>query len=237
MSDGLYAALSGAMSQTRALEVVANNLANVTTTGFKADRVSFRDTLASAEAGTTATQHQVEVSDVRPDLRDGVIRDTGGPLDVAILGPGFFAVETSRGTRYTRNGAFTLSPQGVLSTADGQTVLGTSGRVVASQNAQVHIDAHGLVHDGGQVIGQLRVVDIKPSVLLREGLGLWNVKNGETPNRIEPSLQAGAVEQSNVNAIQGMSDLVLISRAYESYNRAIEMFRAIDQKTSNDLGR
>lgn len=236
MADGIYAALSGALAQAQALDTVANNLANGSTEGFKAQRLSFEETLL-AQPGA-APQSQTAVRTASTDFSQGGIQDTGNPLDVALLGEGFLTVETNAGVRYTRAGSLTLSPEGTLVTSAGHPVLGTNGTIEIGQARRVTIDEHGQVLRDGVVLGQLaRVRFAEPQRLVREGERLWSAPAGVEPEPIDVRVQSGALERSNVNALTEMSELIWISRAYEIFHRSIETFDSADQKAASELGR
>ncbi len=127
MSTGIWAAVSGAVAQTSALDVAANNIANSSTPGFRADRELFRETLANAQRGADGSLRYSVVRNVRPDLNAGQITTTNRGLDVALRGAdGFFAVKTPQGERYTRAGHMSVSSDGTLTTADGHAYLGAN---------------------------------------------------------------------------------------------------------------
>ena len=124
MATGLYSALSGAIGQTHALDVTANNMANIGTTGFKGSRVVFKEMLAEADGIVNQSHRQVRLDDVKTDFSTGGIKVTNGALDVAITGEGFFEVETENGPRYTRAGAFKVDDMGDLVVASYQFLRG-----------------------------------------------------------------------------------------------------------------
>lgn len=233
MGEGIYSALSGAIAEARALEVAANNLANVSTTGFKKEKLSFREVLA----GQDSTQRQVRIEPTGTDFTQGATTRTGAPLDAAILGPGFFVVRTPAGEQYTRAGSFTLDQQGRLVTPAGYPVVGAGGPLTISTTDPVSIGTDGSLFCGKDVVGKLRIVDFAdPQALERMGDGLWGA-NGQTPKAVQAQVEPGCLEQSNVNAVEGMTELILISRAYEAFARTLENYRAIDQRTTTELGR
>ena len=233
MANGIYAALSGAVAEARALEVAANNLANVSTTGFKKEKLSFREVLA----GQDTTQRQVRIEPTGTDFTQGATTRTGAPLDAAILGPGFFVVRTPAGERYTRAGSFTLDAKGTLVTASGDPVLGAGGPINVSPGESVAIDPTGAVMKGDEEVGRLKVVDFAdPQALQRLGDSQWSA-NGQTPTAVTTRLEPGALEQSNVNAVEGMTELIMISRAYEGFARTLENYNQVDQRTTTELGR
>jgi flagellar basal-body rod protein FlgF len=234
MAEGIYAALAGAIAEQRALEVSANNLANVSTTGFKREVLSFREVLA----GQNSTSRQVVVEPQGADFSQGTFARTGGNLDAAILGQGFFVVQTPQGERYTRAGAFTLSPDGTLVTAAGYPVLGSGGPIRVDPGKPASLRPDGSVTSGTEVQGTLRLVDFPDKkVLERAGENLWRSTTTTAPKPVEAHLEPGVLEQSNVNAIEGMTELIMISRAYEGFNNALQTYRDIDQRTANDLAK
>jgi flagellar basal-body rod protein FlgF len=240
MADGIYAALTGAVAQAQALEVVSNNLANANTTGFKRDHVTFRESLARAQGRIPVdpTARHVAVDEIRPDFQPGTSRDTGNPLDVSVDGPGFFAIQTATGEQYTRAGAFRLLPDGVIATQEGDPVLGASGPIRVDPRRVFRLDERGTVWSDDKQVGHVRVVEFsRREGLSRQGGSLWAATPEAGTIEVTPRLRVGAIEQSNVNAVEAMTQLVWISRAYESFHRTIEVFRATDERTVTDLGR
>ncbi len=238
MADGIYAALSGACAQARALDVVANNLANATTTGFKQERLSFREALAGAVAQGDVTHRQVRTEGGGPDLRPGVVRHTGNPLDVALLGAGFFVVQTQDGERLTRSGALSLSSQGVLVSGEGFPVLGQNGPIPLAETSGVHLDNAGRVWVGDRVVDRLRIaLPAPPESLSRIGESLWSARRLDEVAATEGLCEPAALEASNVNPVHSMTELVFISRAYEMLHRTIETYDTLSEKTAAELGR
>jgi flagellar basal-body rod protein FlgF len=240
MPDGIYAALSGAIAQEQALDVISNNVANINTTGFKQDRISFREVQASLPENRSTEDRQTVVDAVLPDMSGGPLRVTGNALDVAATGDGFFAIATPAGERYTRAGNFTIDSNGRLATHDGNLVLGQGGPIEIGTGADakhVNIDDEGnVIRDGAQV-DRLRMVRFdNPAALVREGGSNWNAST-QVPNEVDANVASGTLEHSNVSAVHGMTQLIQVSRAYETFGRAIEMFRELDQKTTQDLGK
>jgi len=237
MSDALYAAVSGAVAQEKALEIVANNIANVSTTGFKGARLSFKEVMSEAARGhEQAGDKQVVVDKVYTDFTPGTLHTTNNPLDVALIGPGFFAIETPQGERYTRAGSFTLAQDGTLVTTEGQPVVGPSGAIRLDPLKTAAIDDQGRIWSGDLQVGQLKVVDFSDrDALVREGLGFWKAQDNTAQVVQNVQLQSKALEQSNVNAVTGMTQLIWISRAHEMFHRAMDAVRAVDQKTTNEL--
>ena len=131
MANGIYIAVSGAQAEMRHLDVIANNLANANTPGFKADRINFREVLAKSSVPDEQQDRRfVEVSGTHTDLNSGTLRLTGNPLDLAVLGDGFFKVGTPRGERITRGGSFIQAADGTVMTSSGNPLLGRDGQPV-----------------------------------------------------------------------------------------------------------
>src|SRR5688572_13506297 len=151
MDRGLYIAASGMLAEQIRQEQIANDLANASTPGYKGDRTaqrSFGDLLLanSTNGGVVGRQStSVQVDAIETDFTPRPARDTGEPLDFAISGDGFFAVQTAQGVRYTRNGQFSLDPQGRLVTAQGDPVLDRNGRAIATADGNVDARTLGVV--------------------------------------------------------------------------------------------
>ena len=239
MANGIYSALSGASGRESAMQVLANNMANVGTSGFKRDQVTFKEVLAEADGVVNLTHRQVRMDSVETDFSPGGLNLTGNRLDVAVLGDGFFEVDTPEGKRYTRAGAFALNGDGEMVTADGHKVMGTGGPIQIPQNQKAMIVDNGLVMAGEIEVGRLKVVEFSDrKSLKRAGHNLWlspvNQKSQEVENL---RLAVGAVERSNVSPVKAMTDLIRVSRHYESLLKAVDTFGTADRRTVSDLGR
>ena len=198
MERGLYIAASGMLAEQIRQEQISNDLANASTPGYKAERSSQRsfgqlllsNSLTSAGVGPSGTA--VAIDRITTDFTPQPARETGEPLDLAIAGEGFFAVRTDRGTRYTRNGQFTVSPQGLLSTPAGDPVLGRGGRPIA-------------VGPDGRV--DPAAVDV---VLLRDARKEGDSLISGTPGGagIRGQVRAGALEGSGADPARAMVDMI-----------------------------
>jgi flagellar basal-body rod protein FlgF len=203
----------------RRLDAVANNLANVNTTGFKADSVL-------TEVDTPDPAHSLDApTDVRfvrdaltiHDHSQGSLQMTGEPFDLAIQGEGFFTVRGPDGPLYTRDGAFTLDATGQLVTKDGRAVLSDGGAPIAIdlQRGQPTIGVDGAIRVNGEEAGRIGIATFANVAALKKfGDNLWSGANAQ-PNPTAVLVQ-GAVENSNVNAVLELTNLIEISRAYES---------------------
>ena len=231
-----YTLLSGQLGAMRAMEVLANNLANMATPGFRAERVQF-ETLVSTEysklsGGMTNTDVRtpsytssssfVGVKGTFTDMAQGGIETSGNPLDVAIQGKGFFVVNTPAGERYTRAGNFRLDPTGRLVTQQGHAVQGSSGDILVN-GSEVRISNEGAVLVDQIQVAQLRIVDAKPENLRRESSMMFRLADGATVSDLDGAkVQGGALEGSNVNAVRELTDMIAASRLFESFQKSQE---------------
>jgi len=242
MSTGIWAAASGAVGQIAALDTSAQNIANVTTPGFRAEEAVFRQTLVKAvnkNTGTTSMRYAISRTTV-PDFHAGQMVATGRPLDVAIPDDkSFFVVSTPQGDRYTRAGSFRLAVDGTLTTPDGHPVLANNHRVmkVDPLSRNVSIDRDGiLIADGVQ--GQKLATVTFPNLqgLERDGQVLF--KANQTAGKIigtDPLLETNSIELSNANAVSGMTSLVSTSRNFEMISKVIEAFGDIDKRAASGI--
>ena len=238
MSNGIYTALSGAVAQEEALAQLAHNFASIQVTGFKGSKSAFAGVLASNmqmpnENGPTEGM-QVFLSPQVIDLRQGEIRTTGYPFDLALQGPGFFQIQTPEGDRLTRDGHFSWGTDGTLQTRDGYAVLGTQGpiRMTLSTDTK-QIDQYGQVVVNDTVIDKLRIVDVDHASLQR--VEHASFRSDEPPFLIDTPVQVGALESSNVNGLGAMTRLIGIQRAYENQHQAIRIIRGVEQKLTSEI--
>jgi flagellar basal body rod protein FlgG len=245
MSDGIYAALSGAVAQERALEVVANNVANVGTAGFRADRLTFAESLsrATGPAAVPASLHYVVADRQIVDPTAGPLRETGNPLDLALSEDGvYFAVRTPRGERYTRDGSFSVAPDGIVRTRSGDPVLaeasvGASPDVlrVPPGTTTISVGPDGTLSAGDASLGRARIVRLPAAALRHEG-GSLLVAAGAAPVPVQDvTVASGWLEGANVSPIAGMNELVAVTRSFEAFQRVIQGFRDLDTRTAREL--
>jgi flagellar basal-body rod protein FlgF len=241
VSTGIWIAASGAASQMTAVDATANNLANATTPGYKAEQAVFQEHLIQAVyAGRAQKEMRYNgVAQVAVDNRQGPLTVTQRPLDVAIEGDGFFAVQTPRGERYTRAGGFQVGPQGTLVTAQGYAVLDAGGSPISLplESGEVAIGEDGIIRVGGEDAGQLKVVNFEDlRGLEKEGDQLFRstARSGE-PQPIAASLHGGALELPNVSIVKGMTDLVSATRAFEALEKAVEAFSQLEHRAATDI--
>lgn len=247
MQNALLVGLSRQVALGREMDVVANNLANMNTTGYKADGSLFQEYLNSdaRAGGTNARISFVLDSGIWHDMNQGAIERTGDPLDVAIDGNAFLVVQTPRGERYTRNGALQINAAGQLVTGEGDPVLGDSGPITFQPNDhQVSISRDGTisVREGTSNVdsarGKLRLVTFaKLQQLQKDGGSTFSVRNGAQPQPAPPDagLIQGAVEKSNVRGVVEMSRMIEITRAYTQIANMLQQQGDLGQTTLDKL--
>jgi flagellar basal-body rod protein FlgF len=227
MENALLIGLSRQAALGRELDVIANNMANVTTNGFKARNARFREFLmptARADAFARPDQQLSYVIDAGTplDVTAGSIEMTGNPLNAAIKGDGFFAVQTAAGERYTRDGAFEIDGRGRLVTSDGHQVLGQNGPItIGPEDTNVSIAPDGTVLTTQGERGRLRVVRFaNAQSLTNEGANLFASAQPAQPDTASRVL-SGAIERSNVKPVLEMSRLIDVNRSYTSISSMI----------------
>ena len=227
MENTLLVGLSRQMTLERQMDVVANNVANVNTNGFKADKSLFQEYLKSGAHEDNFVGRDRAVSYVLDngtfkDFTAGATEQTKNPLDVAINGNGFLVVQTPAGERYTRDGGMQINSQGQLVTAAGNPVLGSSGPIVfqpTDHDVSIAADGNITVLEGvsrtDSVRGKLRLVSFAQAQnLLKEGNNLYSAGAAAAQPDIASRINQGFIEKSNVNSVSEMSRMIEVTRAY-----------------------
>lgn len=245
MIRGLYTAATGLALQWERQEAIANNLANVGTTGYKRDQAlsiqSFNEHLLYAVTGNQrqpvgTVGHGVAGTVTLTDFTAGIFEETGNPLDLAIEGEGFLVVETAQGERLTRNGSLTRDGQGFLVTSQGQHVLGDNGPIVLV-GANVEIRPNGEVVSEGVVVDRLRIVKPEANApLIKEGVNLFRTEGAWVPVE-NCRVHQGVLERSNVNAVLEMVRMIEVSRSYEAAQRVLAIHETALEKAVGEVGR
>lgn len=227
INNGMMQAARALQYWERRQEIVSNNLANADTNGFKAERVFAR---LMGEAGP--------VADTATDRSAGSLRPTGSPLDIALGGEGFLVVETPQGERLTRGGAFRLDDQNRIVDANGNALLGESGPITA-QGGAITIDNGGRVAVDGKEVGRLRVETVAPDAPLEHaGANLFVTDAPREPVDDGTRLvRQGHLEDSNVNTVGSMVDMISIQRAYSAVQRAMTTLDDVRGTVTNELGK
>jgi flagellar basal-body rod protein FlgF/flagellar basal-body rod protein FlgG len=250
MDSGLYAAYTGLLARTQALDTAANNLANAGTTGFRAQRDYFSGVLAGGidQDPDTASQVGQSVNGFGVlggntlDLGQGELQATGNPLDLALEGQGFFAIQTANGIRYTRDGAFSRSSTGVLQTSQGEPVLDANQKSITIPTGEIHISPDGTISvsnaDGSAIVGKVGTFDFaNKSDLTAEGANRFSA-NGAKPLAANALVAEGSLEGANQDSVHGTMQLVLVQRQAEMMQKALGVFNNdFDKTASEDLPR
>ncbi|HEY5379698.1 MAG TPA: flagellar basal-body rod protein FlgF [Pseudolabrys sp.] len=229
MENALLVGLSRQVALGRELDVVANNIANINTSGFKTDGAVFEEFIGRTARSDNMSARDRRVSFVRDratwvDMSQGSMERTGNPLDVAIVGKGFIAVQTPRGERYTRNGAFQINNAGNLVSSEGYPVLGENGPIAFQPNdhdIKISDDGTISVREGANVNtesqrGKLRLVAFaQAGRLQKDGNGTFKAPDGVTPDQdITSHFSQGTIEKSNVRAVIEMTRMIEVTRTY-----------------------
>jgi flagellar basal body rod protein FlgG len=247
MVSGLKTSAAAMEAQIERLAVVANNLANVTAVGFKADRPSFFQLLPSPRAAGLVSPADPAAPLLAPtgmrtrtDLSSGALRETGNLLDVALEGVGFFVVGSAAAPRLTRAGAFTRTRDGVLAALDGTPVLDVRRETIRlPENGEVRIDSTGTVTGDGIELGRLLIVQVPArSRLVRDGSVRFVPPQDLA---LEPAASArvrqGTLELSNVNPVVAMVEMIDALRIYESAQRTVRSADETLARAVNDIAR
>jgi flagellar basal-body rod protein FlgF len=242
MDRVIYVAMSGAKQMLEQQSVVANNLANATTTGFRAQMSAFRSAEVLGEGAPT----RAFVVDSTPtaDFTPGAIQQTGRDLDVAIEGSGWIAVQTADGSEaYTRNGSFQVSVNGVLQTRTGLSVLGDAGPIAIPADTRITVGGDGTVSTvpnagAAQVtpIGRIKLVNPPEAQMVRGDDGLFRMRgDGQAEVDAKVKLHGGALEGSNVNVVEAMVSMISISRQFDMQMKILQNADGNDRQASQLL--
>ena len=243
MENAAYIGLSRQMTLRRELDIVANNIANANTTGFKVEQL-----LVGTEVGARARNDSIKPgasfvldNGVGRDFGQGALQQTGRSLDFGIQGEGaFFTVNDGTGDAYTRDGAFTLDPTGKLVTKAGLAVQGDGGDIIldTALGAAV-IGEDGTISQNGALVGKLTLARFETlGALSKDGDGLYRNRSNSTPiDATGAKISQGALEASNVNPLTEITSMIEISRAYEQATRMIENVNDLSKRAVERLGR
>ncbi len=235
MYKGIYIALSGAILKHRHMDIFAQNIANANTTGYKKQRISFKDYLVPSDINSRIHGEgriMATLSGVSIDFSQGPLIHTGNPLDFAISGEGFFVLE---GNRYTRNGRFMLDAEGNLITPEGIKVLGDGGPITV-QGSEIEVSDTGEIFVDGILIEKFRIVDFPDKSMLKKISGgmYYSEVEGEDVN---PKIRQGYVEGSNVDPVHELIQMIETTREFEAYQKMIQAFDEATAKTVNEMGK
>ncbi len=264
MNEGIYIAVSGALKQEKKMSVIANNLANVNSPGFKKDQIVFESLLPPFKDKNDLTFEKsrnvllppeqsnlnvayVGVAGFDTDFSQGGLEQTNNNFDLALDGKGFFIVNTPDGIAYTRKGNFHLDPNNRLVDENGNAVQSPQGGgdvVIQSLGGKTTIDTEGFVSVGQGLgntpVGQIGLVDfVNGESLVKVGEGLYRPVD-KTATGVQPqntAFRQGFIEQSNVTSVDEMTKMIETVRAFETYQKVIQTIDGVDERSVNSLGR
>ncbi len=256
MLRGLYTGWTGMYNEQQRLDVISNNLANSATLGYKQESVSSQafDQLLTIKIrdGSQAYHNQaigtmslgVKVGEVYTDFSQGSVRGTGGTFDMALSGSGFFTIHytNSKGevsTRYTRDGSFQVTKEGVLVDTEGNRVQGEGGDITIDPDAKdISIGRDGTIMADGEVIDRIKITDFTDyDYIIKTGDNMYTTVDGATEKESDASVLQGYTEQSNVNVVSEMVDMITITRAYEANQKVVRAMDSMMEKAVNQVGR
>jgi flagellar basal-body rod protein FlgF len=244
MDSGYYAAMTGLVARTQALDTAASNLANAQTPGYRAEREFFRSVLLGPDASDSQLGHVVNnfglLGGDHLDMSQGALTTTGNPLDLAIEGEGFFQVETPNGQRFTRDGGFHRSQGGQLVTQAGEAVLSDGGKSIQLPPGGVAVGEDGAISVAGGVVAKVGVFTFPAGTQLTpEGANRYVAPKDVTAQlSTKGAVHQGAIESANEDVIQGSLDLIVMQRQAEMMQKALTIFHTEFNKTaSEDLPR
>jgi len=241
MDKLVYTALSGLRSQMSAQSTIANNIANASTTGYRAERVNFDRLILQGQGFESRELASEEVNDF--DRRAGTLVQTARPLDVAVAGDSWMAVQAKDGTEaYTRRGDLNVASSGVLETGDGFPVMGSGGPITVPPYQSIAIAGDGsvtIVPPGGdasqpQIIDKIKLVSTDGTQTSKGLDNLLHVKGGGVlPEDLDGKVQSGALEQSNVNLTQSLVDMIENQRSYEVQANLLKEAKTMDESSAS----
>ncbi|MDO4965607.1 MAG: flagellar hook-basal body protein [Lachnospiraceae bacterium] len=256
MVKGLYTANWGMINEQKRVDILANNMANAATTGYKKEgstSESFHDMMAykindTSEPGVArklgGMNMGVKIGEVYTDYSQGSIHETGNTFDMALSDKGFFAVEFTNkkgetSTKYTRDGNFTLNIKGEVVNKNGDFLLNKNGaHIVLDPMKEASIDRYGQIYQDGQMVHRIEVVDfVDYDYLEKYGENYYNALEGSEIREPNCQVYSGYLEDSNVQVVQEMVDLINFTRAYETNQKMIQTMDSTLDKAVNNLGR
>ncbi len=256
MIRGLFTAYTGMVNEQKRLDVISNNMANAATVGYKTERVSSQafnqkltlkirdESVAYNEQAIGHMSLGVKIGEVYTDYGQGSLRETESTYDLALEGKGFFQInyhnrDGSTSTKYTRDGSFTMTKEGYIVDMDGNNLVSENGVLQVPPDAvDVLIDESGYVYADEQLVDRIALVDFEDYDFLEKfGENMYQTVLGFTQIPAEAGIRQGFTEQSNVNAVNEMVDLITVTRAYDAGQKVISTIDTMIDKAVNEVGR
>jgi flagellar basal-body rod protein FlgF len=238
METGIYVAISGQLAAQKRLETIAHNVANASTPGFRAEEISFTSLISRTGDGPVAFSSPGESY---LNLQAGPIVQTDNPLDVAVSGDGYLALQTPQGLTYTRDGRLKVTPAGELQSVTGYPVADRAGATILlnSRGGPVQIDRNGTITQDGIVRGAIGIYTIEEGAKIerRDNSGFASdVPGNAVVDFSKISLRQGFIEQSNVNSMMELSRLIAISRNFDAVSNAVDQSERSLKEAIRKLG-
>lgn len=232
MINDIFSTYSAKSASQRRLDIVANNLSNAATPGFKVSRLVYNgSTLEEPTDPSQMDQTYVNLRDSYVHFSDAPMVETGNPFDVAIEGKGFFVISTRSGTMYTRNGQFVVNSDKKLVTVDGDPVVGDSGETISIDGKEVGIESDGSIFVDKTLVGKIKIVSFAELKNLKNfGKSLFINTGSEPEGATSFSLRQNYIESSNVDVVKEMVEMINATRAYEALTK-------VDQSADETLGK
>jgi flagellar basal-body rod protein FlgF len=235
-------AAAGMQARMQSLDLVANNMANASTNGYKGDSefYSVFTSEAADDDGSGVPTTLPMIQRQWTDLSQGLLEPTNNPADFALSGKGFFVVTGPSGPLYTRSGSFKVASSGTLASSDGYPVLAQGGAPINADATQpIEISQDGTVSQGGQSLGQLQLVDFNdPSALVKQGNNYFRNTSSQAPNDAsDVQVYQGKVEASNVSAAHSAVRLVGLTRQFEMLQKAISLAGDMNKKAIEEVAK
>ena len=255
MNGGSYVALSGILAEERKLSIVTNNISNVNTVGYKSSNADFAEFLSpKAVSAINSGEDKPLIDKAYPvtlntytDMSQGALKKTGNRLDLAIQGGGYFVVQTPDGIKYTRNGAFSLNQTGELVNQEGFPVMSTNKKPIFlnERGSNITITDSGIINltdpqtNNELYSGQILTVNFKnQEYLSKYGDTLFSATkaSGEPVQNQNPDMLQGYVEESNVNEIKGMVQMINVSETYNNMIQVLKSYSQVNNTAINTIG-
>jgi flagellar basal-body rod protein FlgF len=240
MDSGYYAAMSGLVARTQALDTAAANLANAQTPGYRAEREFFSSVVLGpgshdSQLGQTVNNYGMLGGD-RLSLAQGAFEHTGNPLDLAIEGDGFFQIQTANGPRFTRDGSFHRSQSGILVTSSGDSVLSTANKPIPVPPGDVSVGDDGVLSVAGGAVATVGVFKFPAGTqLVAEGANRYVTPPGVAMELSKnAAVHQGSIEGANQDAIQGTLDLMMMQRQAEMMQKTLTIFHTDFNKFASE---